>query len=153
VGIKKNNPGCGCCDGGDPPTPTCPYCTGGPSGASITLTLTGFADGNCSNCDEVLNATHVLPNVGQFGTSCYWSKSTTEDCVTGISTVGLTITVNMSNLGAWQASVTYGTLSLTFSNSPLGPFDTNCTATRTLTRNAGSGSDCVWTGATTCQVN
>lgn len=53
MGLKKNNPGCECCESGTP----CAACNA-TTPSSVTVTISGITNGLC-NC-SVLNGTHVL---------------------------------------------------------------------------------------------
>jgi len=53
MGLKKNNPGCECCESGTP----CAACNA-TTPSSVSITISGITDGLC-DC-SVLNGTHIL---------------------------------------------------------------------------------------------
>lgn len=55
--FKQNNPGCQCCGGGTPPTPTCGLCA--VDVAAVTLTFANFVS-NTANC-SLFNTSWVVP--------------------------------------------------------------------------------------------
>lgn len=130
MGLKKNNPGCGCCGG-----VACSFCATGTTPATVQVTLTGTGDGSCDNC-STLDGTYVLSQIPSD--SCQWSY-TTEFFV---QTCGLDPPVartwqfllKATLTGGWQLEIGLSgqTPDTIFAIAITSPF--NCSLPRTLTR-------------------
>lgn len=57
MGLKKNNPGCTCCEGCD----TCALCSDGCEPDAWQVDFTGYTNsGSCTNCATYLNVSRVI---------------------------------------------------------------------------------------------
>ena len=120
MGLKKNNPGCSCCE-----ESSCLYCSGTPP-ATVLVTFSGIVDGTCGDCDSLFNATHVLANIS----ACSWEVSGTFCSGVSYAITATALPVPLSGWG-WYVKITINGVSNTFSKniSSSTPFD--CSATRT----------------------
>jgi len=79
--VKKNSPGCNCCDEDDPTT-QCSYCDTDTQ-STMTLEFSGVANGvGCANCADFNSTTYELPYTTTGGESvCRWNIDDPEsDC-------------------------------------------------------------------------
>jgi len=75
MGLKKNNPGCKCCETGDEGSP-CEYCSG-TTPLTLSLTVSGIEDDTCDECETTLNGTFGLM---QGDSACTWRSADINVC-------------------------------------------------------------------------
>jgi len=160
VGLKKNNPGCKCCDQAE-----CAPCTSGFAPETFSVTIAGYADDTCASCEDY-DGTYVLDyDEGDTTTNaCYWySADETAPCTdSSVATFDLalaivwiapsdgSITVSLTNRTSGGTSVWTTVWKNTFGTQPdCADFDEY-----DVSYDAGesSGSICD-ASSTTCQVN
>jgi len=97
--LKKNNPGCGCCESaGD-----CPKCSG-TAPAAVTVTMSGWSDGTCGDC-EYLNSTFTL---SQGLVTCYWKAEHLGDISCGNGNVAIVAEIRQFENYEWWVFVNVG---------------------------------------------
>ena len=67
MGLKKNNPGCGCCGA----TVDCGVCADSEGPRHFTITIAGVANDDCASCTDI-NGSYILTSFTTGSDLCKW---------------------------------------------------------------------------------